>query len=216
DPRAVGAPHGAARGQGRGRDAVGFAAARHVQDVDLAHLVVVALGREREPPTVGRKARSALRTLARREPPRLRAAVGGGGPEVGDLLLLVVARLRDREYDEPSVRRDHGRGHALHHPERLVGERLPGLRAGRGGAVRRRTQEQRPRRGGKKAAKAHGGSPLKSDHPIPAGEVTRYLGVYTPHGRITKTGAGPRAPAGPGRGILPSRSARRPPCPSGS
>ena len=98
DPGAIGAPDRAARGERRGRDAPRLAPARHVEHVDLAHLVVLALRREREPAAVGRPAR--LRSL-RSSPPSAGAASRcrptGTIQRSGDLLLLVVARLGDRE-----------------------------------------------------------------------------------------------------------------------
>jgi hypothetical protein len=104
DPRPVRTPYRCARGRRRVRDAVGVAAERHVEHVNLRNLVVVALGRERQTGTVAAPRGSAFSRLVRREPARLRTAVRRHDPQVGHFLRRIVGRLSDGEDDPLAVR----------------------------------------------------------------------------------------------------------------
>ena len=128
-------PAGRPRRQRRGAHPARLAPARHVEDVDLRHLVVLTLGREGQAAAVRAPRRPRLASPARGQAARGRARVGGHDPEVRDLLLLVVRGLGDGDDHPSAVGRDGGGADALHHPDRFVRDGLgAGGEGGRGRA----------------------------------------------------------------------------------
>ncbi len=91
--RAIGAELRRASAGGEGGDAPRLAAVRDVEQIDLRHVVALALGREGDGLAVRRPRDVRLGRLGVRDLPRRRAAVDRHQPEVGALLLLVIRRL---------------------------------------------------------------------------------------------------------------------------
>lgn len=123
---AVRTPYRRPRGERRGRHAARLPAAGHVEDVDLADVVVLAPGRESDPAAVGAPGRTALGRPGGREAARLRAAVRGHDPQVHHFLLLVVGGFGHREGDPLAVRGNGRRSDPLHEPEGFMGQGLLG------------------------------------------------------------------------------------------
>ena len=146
DLLAVRTPARHARRRCRGCDPLRFTAAHDVEHINLIHLVVVTLGRKRDACAVGAPSGPALRSFARGQAARCRAAVARHHPEIGDLLQWIVRGLGHAEDDPLAIGRRDGRTDALKRPEQLMrerGRRLAGLRAGRHG----HQQAYEPQRG---------------------------------------------------------------------